>query len=156
MNLADVPPALLGRGLALLSCSLAVRVVATYAAVGGAGLAPAERLFTAVAWLPKATVQAAIGAVALDESEAGSEDEARGRTVLAIAVLAIICTAPLGAVAIAVAGPRLLKRDGAEATVATEAEAERSADEDEDEDEVDTARDFQSTAQPLGGSVAEC
>ena len=49
--------------------------------------------------------------VALDYAE-DDEEESRARTVLAIAVLAIIATAPLGAVLIAVMGPRLLLRDG--------------------------------------------
>ena len=57
-------------------------------------------------------VIAAVGAVALDAAESdGAED--RARVVLTVAVLAIVLTAPLGAVLIAVFGPRLLTHDGA-------------------------------------------
>ena len=50
--------------------------------------------------------------MALDAAESdGAED--RARVVLTVAVLAIVLTAPLGAVLIAVFGPRLLTHDGA-------------------------------------------
>jgi hypothetical protein len=38
-----------------------VRFIVTYLSVGGAALDSKEKLFVAVAWVPKATVQAAIG-----------------------------------------------------------------------------------------------
>ena len=50
-----------------------------------------ERLFCVIAYLPKATVQAAIGSVPL------SMGLPCGKIVLSVAVLAIIITAPLGA-----------------------------------------------------------
>lgn len=53
-----------------------------------------ERLFCIIAYLPKATVQAAIGAVPL---AAGLPC---GKIVLSVAVLAIVITAPLGAIGI--------------------------------------------------------
>lgn len=57
-------------------------------------LVPAERAFCMVAYTPKATVQAAIGAIPL------SMGFACGQTILTAAVLAILITAPLGAIAI--------------------------------------------------------
>lgn len=53
-----------------------------------------ERAFCVIAYLPKATVQAAIGSVPL------SSGLACGKIVLSVAVLAIIITAPLGAIGI--------------------------------------------------------
>lgn len=53
-----------------------------------------ERLFCSIAYLPKATVQAAIGAIPL------SAGVAAGNTILTVAVLAILITAPLGAIGI--------------------------------------------------------
>lgn len=53
-----------------------------------------ERIFCVIAYLPKATVQAAIGSVPL---AAGLPC---GKLVLSVAVLAIIITAPLGAIGI--------------------------------------------------------
>ena len=99
-----------GLGVALLVVSCGVRFVATTNAVRGFGLTPKERLFVGLSWLPKATVQAAVGAVALDAADSSGEKE-RARVVLTVAVLAIVLTAPVGAVAIAVAGPRLLTKD---------------------------------------------
>lgn len=53
-----------------------------------------ERAFCVIAYLPKATVQAAIGSVPL------ASGLACGKIVLSVAVLAIIITAPLGAIGI--------------------------------------------------------
>lgn len=53
-----------------------------------------ERLFCVIAYLPKATVQAAIGSAALS---AGLDC---GKIILSVAVLAILITAPLGAIGI--------------------------------------------------------
>ena len=79
-----------------------------------------ERIFVALAWLPKATVQAALGPVALDNlsnSSINEEDPERfekyhalGLKVLTIAVLVILITAPIGAIAITLAGPKMLKQ----------------------------------------------
>ena len=64
-----------------------------------------ERLFTLMAYTPKATVQAAIGGIPL------ALHFACGETVLAIAVLAIVITAPLGAFAIDLSYKKLLRRN---------------------------------------------
>ena len=62
-----------------------------------------ERFFTMLAYTPKATVQAAIGGIPL------SLGLACGNTVLTIAVLAIVFTAPLGAFAIDISKDKLVK-----------------------------------------------
>ena len=62
-----------------------------------------ERLFCVIAYLPKATVQAALGGVAL------SYGLKEGNIILAIAVLAILFTAPLGLFGIKYLGRMLLK-----------------------------------------------
>ena len=61
-----------------------------------------ERLFCALAYIPKATVQAAIGSLPL------SMGLACGNIVLTVAVLSILITAPLGAFAIEQTYKRLL------------------------------------------------
>lgn len=63
-----------------------------------------ERLFCMLAYLPKATVQAAIGAIPL------SMDLACGQIVLTVAVLSILITAPLGAVCVDNLYTRLLHK----------------------------------------------
>lgn len=110
VSLGDLDARLVGLGVGMLACSLTCRCVVTFLAVGGKGLRKEERLFAALAWMPKATVQAAVGAVALDEATTDA-DEDRGRDVLALAVLSILCTAPVGAVVISLTGPRLLLLD---------------------------------------------
>lgn len=68
-----------------------------------------ERLFVTISYLPKATVQAAIGASPLIAMQAAGMDTAPGELILAVAVLSILLTAPTGAVAIAWAGKNLLE-----------------------------------------------
>ena len=67
-----------------------------------------ERLFCVIAYLPKATVQAAIGSVPL------ALGLPCGNMVLSVAVLAIIITAPLGAIGIDVSCKKLLEDNSAE------------------------------------------
>lgn len=92
-----------------------IRVGVTYLVVQGAGLNVKERLFVAIAWIPKATVQAAIGPIALDSARALSnrsgDEEDLGLKVLTIAILSILITAPIGSIAISLLGPKLLTSD---------------------------------------------
>jgi NhaP-type Na+/H+ or K+/H+ antiporter len=92
-------------GSAVIAVGLAFRSAGTWLSVLGSGLNPKERLFTVVSYLPKATVQAAIGAVPLTMGVPG------GEVILAVAVLSILLTAPLGAVAIQYAGERCLEEE---------------------------------------------
>ncbi len=71
----------------------------------GTDLSPRERLFCILAYLPKATVQAAIGSVPL------SLGLPCGDIVLSTAVLGILITAPLGALAMDRTAPRLLVQE---------------------------------------------
>ncbi len=83
-----------------------------------------------ISYIPKATVQAAIGGGALTALRLAGMDTAPGETILAVAVLSILLTAPLGAWAIAVAGERWLAvappsvRDAHDAAVESEAAAD--------------------------------
>lgn len=63
-----------------------------------------ERLFCMLAYIPKATVQAAIGGVPL------AMGLSCGEIVLTVAVLSIIITAPLGAFLVDITYKRLLKK----------------------------------------------
>ncbi|KAA0201437.1 Na+/H+ antiporter, 3-like [Hyalella azteca] len=100
-------------GVALLCISLTCRVVTTFFVVLGSGLNIRERFFVALAWLPKATIQAAIGSTALDYAVRIGADEteiALAKKVLTIVVLVILISAPIGAIAIMTSAPRLLQR----------------------------------------------
>ncbi|XP_041842141.1 sodium/hydrogen exchanger 9B2 isoform X2 [Melanotaenia boesemani] len=101
-----------GLGMACICTGLVVRLLVTFLLVHAGGFNWKEKVFIAVAWLPKATVQAAIGSKALDMArEEGDENSITfGLDVLTLAVLAILTTAPIGALGIGLAGPRLLAR----------------------------------------------
>lgn len=64
-----------------------------------------ERLFCMIAYMPKATVQAAIGGIPL------SMGLACGQMVLTVAVVSILVTAPLGAIGIDKLYPKLLNKE---------------------------------------------
>lgn len=91
-------------GVAVISLGLLGRSVGVMAGLIGSNLNWQERIFCVIAYLPKATVQAAVGGLPLAYGIAG------GEVILAIAVLSIILTAPLGAVAIPLAAPKLLAK----------------------------------------------
>ncbi|VDN12809.1 unnamed protein product [Dibothriocephalus latus] len=55
-----------GLGIAAICSALGIRLIASFLAVTPSRLTYKERVFVALAWMPKATVQAAIGPLALD------------------------------------------------------------------------------------------
>lgn len=87
----------------LLLLGLLARSVGVWLATIPSEMTYRERLFCVIAYLPKATVQAALGGVAL------SAGLPQGQTILAIAVLAIVLTAPLGLIGINLSHPYLLR-----------------------------------------------
>ena len=94
--------------LAMIFLALAFRAVGVFICMLGTKLDRRERLFCVIAYLPKATIQAAIGSVPL------SLGLPCGKLVLSVAVLAILITAPLGAIGIDFTCKRLLNDDSAE------------------------------------------
>lgn len=88
--------------VAAIFCALLFRMAGVLVCLIHTELPWRERLFCMLAYTPKATVQAAIGAVPL------TMGLACGQIVLTVAVLAILITAPLGAFAIEITHRRLL------------------------------------------------
>lgn len=82
------------KAVILIFGALIFRMVGVFVCLLGIPLKRKEKLFTMMAYTPKATVQAAIGGIPL------ALGFACGDTVLTVAVLAIVLTAPLGAFAI--------------------------------------------------------
>lgn len=78
----------------MIFAALAFKAVGVFICMLGTKLSAKERLFCVIAYLPKATVQAAIGSVPL------SLGLPCGKIVLSVAVLAILITAPLGSIGI--------------------------------------------------------
>ena len=91
-------------GILLIFLGLLIRSIGVFISVAGSSLNKNEKFFTILAYTPKATVQAAIGSVALAN---GLES---GMSILSIAVLGIIITAPLGAILIDKSYKKLLKK----------------------------------------------
>ena len=89
----------------LIAAALAVRSLGVWLCLLGTELNTKERLFCVIAYLPKATVQAAIGGIPL------ALGLARGGTVLSVAVLSILITAPLGAFGMEATCRTLLHRE---------------------------------------------
>ena len=89
----------------MIALALVCRAVGVSICMLGTGLNRKERLFCVIAYLPKATVQAAIGSVPL------SMGLPCGQLVLSVAVLAILITAPLGAIGIDRTAGRLLVQE---------------------------------------------
>lgn len=87
----------------MIFVALLFRAVGVWLCVTGTELNTKEKLFCVIAYLPKATVQAAIGSVPM------ALGLPCGKIVLSVAVLAIIITAPLGAIGIDHGSKKLLK-----------------------------------------------
>ena len=94
-----------GGAVILLFLALAVRSVGVALSLAGTALDRRERLFCILSYLPKATVQAAIGSVPM------ALGLPCGKLILSVAVLAILITAPLGAFAMDSSCRRLLKQE---------------------------------------------
>lgn len=92
-------------GLVIIGGGLLVRSTATWICLTGTNLTKREKGFVVISYIPKATVQAAIGAIPLALTHsAGAE------IILAVAVLSIVVTAPLGTIAIELTGKRWLEK----------------------------------------------
>ena len=92
------------KALIVIAGALVFRMFGVLVCLLGTEIKGKERLFTMLAYTPKATVQAAIGGIPL------SLGFACGESVLAVSVLAIVLTAPLGAFAIDLTYKKFLKK----------------------------------------------
>lgn len=93
-----------GQALLVIIGALLCRMAGVFLCLLGTGRNRKEKLFVMLAYTPKATVQAAIGGIPL------SLGFACGDTILTVAVLAIVLTAPLGAFAIDLSYKKLLDK----------------------------------------------
>lgn len=97
----------LPKAILVIACGLALRMVGVALCCVKTRLTAKERLFAAVAYTPKATVQAAlIGSLPLalaDETAA---------IIVSVAVVAILLTAPVGAFAIDLTKNKLVPKEG--------------------------------------------
>ena len=92
------------KALIVIIGALVFRMFGVFVCLLGTSLKRKERLFTMLAYTPKATVQAAIGGIPL------ALGFTCGDLVLTVAVLAIVLTAPVGAFAIDLSYKKLVNR----------------------------------------------
>ena len=88
----------------MIFIGLICRSIGTWLCMVGTNLNKKEKLYCVIAYLPKATVQAAIGSVPL------SLGLPCGNIVLSVAVLSILITAPLGAIGMDLSYKKLLTK----------------------------------------------
>lgn len=100
-------------GVLLIFLGLLFRSAGVWLSLLGSELNGKEKLFCVIAYIPKATVQAAIGGIALSLAKTNSISLSggveTGEFILALAVMSILLTAPIGAVGISLSAPKLLK-----------------------------------------------
>lgn len=100
------------QGAVILILGLIVRTIIGYLCTAGGEFTWTERAYITLSSLPKATVQATIGPIALDLArQKGNEEEIYfAKMILICSVIAIVLTAPLGAVLMERMAPKWLKR----------------------------------------------
>lgn len=103
----DIPLVIsvIGVGILVVSLGLIFRFIGVFISLAGTDLNNKEKLFCMVSYVPKANVQATIGAVPL------AAGVASGEIILAVSAISIIYTAPIGAILIKFFSERLLTRD---------------------------------------------
>ena len=92
-------------GILVVSLGLIFRSIGVILSLAGTNLNNKEKLFCMVSYIPKANVQATIGAVPL------AVGVASGEIILAVSAISIIYTAPIGAILIKFLSERLLTKD---------------------------------------------
>lgn len=96
--------------LGILAAAAVLRILVTIFVGIGCKLNTKEKTFVAMSLMAKATVQAALGPIALSMVAAGTEEAGYAEKVLTTCVLAIMLTAPTAAILMTILGPRLLTK----------------------------------------------
>ncbi|XP_055290545.1 sodium/hydrogen exchanger 9B1 [Moschus berezovskii] len=111
VSVASLKSNAIGVSVGTVSLALLVRISFTFVLMSCAGFNFKEKIFIALSWMPKATVQAVLGPLALEKARmSASHLESYSEDVMTIAFLAILITAPNGALIIGILGPKVLTR----------------------------------------------
>ena len=99
---SKLEPGMLGYGIVVIIIGVSARWIATFLVAFEKKFNNKERAFMAFAWIPKATVQAALGGLTLAKAQERNIPEyiEFGQAMLTTAVFAVVITAPLGAIMI--------------------------------------------------------
>ncbi|XP_034886085.1 sodium/hydrogen exchanger 9B1 isoform X5 [Mirounga leonina] len=111
VSVASLQSNAIGICVATMSLALLVRISFTFLLMCFAGFSFKEKIFIALSWMPKATVQAVLGPLALETARSSAPHlEPYSKDVMTVAFLAILITAPNGALIIGILGPKVLTR----------------------------------------------
>ncbi|XP_048189502.1 sodium/hydrogen exchanger 9B1 [Perognathus longimembris pacificus] len=112
VSVASLESNTIGFSVIILSLALCTRILTAFLLMSFAGFTFKEKIFIALAWMPKATVQAVLGPLAMETARLTSapELEVYAKNVMTMAFLAILITAPNGALFIGILGPKVLTR----------------------------------------------
>ncbi|CAH1388389.1 unnamed protein product [Nezara viridula] len=112
VDFSVIDVSLLGQSAAIFLLSLVIRMATCVLCLLKIGLQWKEMLFVSIAWIPKATIQAALAPQPLDHFRGDPDhpDLRIAKLLFATAVLAILVSAPIGSIAISLTGPKLLNK----------------------------------------------
>ena len=122
LDLRSLSGTSVARAAVVICAGVGARIPVGYFSTAGAGMTAKERAFIALAWIPKATVQAALASVPLEmarsELRSGTHRYAQyeewGTDIITVAVLSIVLTAPVGLLVIEHLGPKWLTAEKGE------------------------------------------
>lgn len=112
LQISELAPDIVSVGIGCIALGAILRILCTASIAFGDHLNLKEKFFVSLSWMSKATVQAALGPVALKHLSDNSSDELKNYAyiVQTVSVLSILLTAPLGAILISVTGTKLLTK----------------------------------------------
>lgn len=113
IKIRELDPHIVSIGVGCIYVCIIVRIAVTVAIAFGDKLNVKEKVFVAISWMSKATVQAALGPVALKavtSQQRSAEEVHYAELVKNFCILSIILSAPLGALLISVSGSKLLTK----------------------------------------------
>ncbi|CAB3364808.1 Hypothetical predicted protein [Cloeon dipterum] len=112
IKIVELPLQMVGLAAACVSAPAIVRLITTLILLTGSGFNVKEKVFISMAWMAKATIQAVLGPAVVDMVR-DSDDlilHESADIVFNVCVTSILLTAPIGAILIAVTGPKLLSK----------------------------------------------
>ncbi|KAL7041785.1 hypothetical protein ACKWTF_000888 [Chironomus riparius] len=110
VKINELDPNIVSYGLVILIVGALIRICITTLISFGDRLNWKERVFVSLSWMAKATVQAALGPIALKHLSADDPDVPYAQIVLMLCILSIVVTAPTGAILISITGTKLLTK----------------------------------------------
>lgn len=112
LQISELDSDIVSVGIGCIAIGVVLRIFCTAGIAFGDKLNVKEKFFVALSWMSKATVQAALGPVAMKHlsNDAPETDKHYAYVVQTVAVLSIVLTAPLGAILISVTGTKLLTK----------------------------------------------